>query len=41
MERTLVVCESFEEAESVDLEQWLALSGAERLLVGEAMREEW
>lgn len=40
MERVLQVFESFEEAEEADLEQWLALSGRERVMAGEALREE-
>ena len=39
MERVLQVFESFEEAEEADLEQWLALSGRERVMAGEALRE--
>jgi hypothetical protein len=41
MERTLVVCDSFEAAEALDLQQWQAIPGRERLLAGEELREEW
>ena len=40
VERVLQVFESFEEAEEADLEQWLALSGRERVMAGEALREQ-
>jgi len=40
MERVLKVFESFEAAEEADLEEWLALSGRERVIAGEALREE-
>jgi hypothetical protein len=40
VERALQVFDSFEEAEQADLEQWLALSGRERVIAGEALREE-
>jgi hypothetical protein len=38
MERVLQMFESLEEAEEADLEQWLALSGRERLMAGEVRR---
>lgn len=41
VERTLKLVSSFEEAEQLDLEQWAAVSGRDRLLAGEAMRDEW
>jgi hypothetical protein len=40
MDRVLRISESFEEAEEVDLDDWLALSGEQRLEIGERMREE-
>jgi hypothetical protein len=40
LERVLRVCRSFAEADAVDLDQWLELSGDERLRIGEAMRAE-
>jgi hypothetical protein len=40
VERVLRVVESFERAEEVDLDDWLALSGRERLEIGERMRRE-
>lgn len=41
VDKVITVCQGFEEAARVDLEQWMALSGSERLLAGEALREEW
>jgi hypothetical protein len=41
MDRVLSICESFEAAERLDLAQWAALSGRERILAGEALRDEW
>jgi hypothetical protein len=40
MQRELRVFDSFEEAESADLDDWLALSGEQRLRIGESMRLE-
>jgi hypothetical protein len=40
MERVLRVFSSFEQAEEADLDEWLALTPEERVMVGEAMREE-
>lgn len=40
MERVLRVAENFEIAEEIDLADWLALSGRERLEIGEQMRRE-
>ncbi len=40
MERVLQVFDSFEQADDADLEQWLALSGRERVKAGEALRAE-
>ncbi|MCA9685557.1 MAG: hypothetical protein KC457_25490 [Myxococcales bacterium] len=40
MERILRVAENFEVAETIDLDDWLALSGRERLEIGERMRRE-
>ena len=40
MDHSVRTFESFEEAESADIAEWLALSGTERLRIGEAMREE-
>jgi hypothetical protein len=36
----LRVFDRFEDAESADLDEWLALSGEERLGIGESMRLE-
>ncbi|HEX4475549.1 MAG TPA: hypothetical protein VH142_10760 [Polyangiaceae bacterium] len=38
MERLVRHCVSFEEADAVDLADWLALPGAERLRIGEELR---
>lgn len=40
MDRVVRKYESFESADAADLEEWLALSGDERLRIGEAMRLE-
>jgi|SoiMethySBSTD1v2_1073268.scaffolds.fasta_scaffold556182_2 hypothetical protein len=40
MERTIRVCADFAEAEKVDIDQWLELSGDERVRIGEQMRRE-
>jgi hypothetical protein len=40
MQRVVRLCRSFAEASEVDLDQWLDLSGDERLRIGEAMRQE-
>lgn len=40
MERVIQVFDSFEQADAADLEQWLALPGRERVMAGEALREE-
>jgi len=40
MERVIRVFQTFEEAESEDLREWLRLSGDERLAIGEQMRGE-
>jgi hypothetical protein len=40
MERILRIAETYEVAEEIDLDDWLALSGAERLEIGERMRQE-
>lgn len=40
MERVLRIAESFEVAEKIDLDEWLALTGRERLEIGEQMRRE-
>jgi len=40
LERIVRVCKSFAEAAEADLDQWLELSGNERLMIGEAMRSE-
>jgi hypothetical protein len=40
MERELLICGSYDEAEEVDLDDWLSLSGEQRLEIGERMREE-
>jgi hypothetical protein len=40
MERILRIAETYEIAEEIDLDDWLALSGAERLEIGERMRQE-
>ena len=40
MERVLRVAENFEIAEEIDLADWLALGGRERLEIGEQMRRE-
>ncbi|PRQ09636.1 hypothetical protein [Enhygromyxa salina] len=36
----LRIAESFEVAEKIDLDDWLALTGRERLEIGEQMRRE-
>jgi hypothetical protein len=38
VERVVHQCKSFEEAEAIDLADWLALSGDERLRIGEELR---
>jgi hypothetical protein len=40
MERILRIAETYEVAEEIDLDDWLALSGSERLEIGERMRQE-
>ena len=40
MKRELRIAESFEEADDVDLDDWLSLTGEQRLEIGERMREE-
>ena len=40
IERVLKICRSFEEADQEDLDQWLELTGDERLRIGEEMRAE-
>jgi hypothetical protein len=40
VKRELRVAENFEIAEEIDLDDWLALSGRERLEIGEQMRRE-
>lgn len=40
MEKEIRAFRNFREAEEADLEEWLALSGEERLLIGESMRQE-
>ncbi len=40
MERSIRTFASFGEAETADLQEWMALTGSERLRIGEAMREE-
>jgi hypothetical protein len=40
MEKVVQVFDTFEEAEAADLEQWLAVPGRERMMMGEALREE-
>lgn len=40
LERVVHVAKSFAEAAEIDLDQWLELSGNERLRIGEAMRSE-
>ena len=40
MDRVLRVAQSFQEAEEIDLEQWLELSGEQRMRIGEQMRQE-
>jgi hypothetical protein len=40
MDRDLRVFDRFEEAELADLEEWMALSGDERVRIGESMRAE-
>jgi hypothetical protein len=38
VELVIRLCETFEEADAVDLADWLALPGAERLRIGEELR---
>ena len=40
MDRVLRVARTFQEAEEIDLEQWLELSGEQRMRIGEQMRQE-
>jgi hypothetical protein len=40
LEKIIQVFDSFEEAEAADLEQWLAIPARERMMLGEALREE-
>jgi hypothetical protein len=40
MKRILRIAETYEAAEEIDLDDWLALSGSERLEIGERMRWE-
>jgi hypothetical protein len=40
VKREVRVVENFEIAEDIDLDDWLALSGRERLEIGEQMRRE-
>ena len=40
VERVLRIAETYEVAEEIDLRDWLALSGRERLEIGERMRRE-
>jgi hypothetical protein len=40
MDRVIRVAQSFEEAEAIDLDQWLELSGEQRMHIGEQMRQE-
>lgn len=40
MDRVIRKYESFESADDADLDEWLALSGDERLRIGEEMRQE-
>ncbi len=40
MDRVLRVAQSFDEAEAIDLDQWLELSGEQRMHIGEHMRQE-
>lgn len=40
VDRVLRVAHSFEEAEAIDLDQWLELSGEQRMRIGEQMRQE-
>ena len=40
MERVVRVARSFAEAEELDLDEWLLLSGDERLRIGEELRKE-
>jgi hypothetical protein len=39
MDRVVRQCRSFEEADAVDLADWLALSADERLRIGEELRK--
>ncbi|MBI5849685.1 MAG: hypothetical protein HZB39_01385 [Planctomycetes bacterium] len=40
IERVVRVFRSFEEAEAADLDEWMALSGDERLAIGEELSRE-
>lgn len=40
MDKTVRVFDSFESADEADLDEWLALSGEERLRIGEELRRE-
>ena len=40
MDRVVRVASSFEDAEELDLDEWLLLSGDERLRIGEELRKE-
>jgi hypothetical protein len=40
MDRVVRLAHSFSEAEDMDLGEWLALSGDERLRIGEELRKE-